>query len=754
MSYPKIVPDNESPDFGQIYNQVVKIPKYLYFEFGDDRLQYYNFLSTQSTNTIVLSACLILSVIFTAPFTSLMNVEEKFYYLKLSMSIRAFRAAFLFFAWTYYSSTRGKKIIESTQQFWGWSHPVVLGNHILVWNALSSSLLLFIRCWIGECKDDQNSYECNPSAPLHSFPVDTFLGHVLLLVLLPTIFKLHDPSVLFGSWILCTLSIFVGAYYVKSSPTVLIITFAGVLAIGVLMHERERDMICMFLTIRENRSYYEKLFEMERKKTRVELEKDNLRNLLGNVAHDLKTPLQAFMSELSGLQIEMDSISSHLWALRSESAGSYILGAISNVDEAQVYLNSLRDIYQFMMMAINRAIEFRKATTGFALLPSSTTFELIPAVKWAVDLFTNNPSGVEVKVEKHSSCQNHCPMIISDKHWLSENILCLGSNACKFTSRGKIVIRCSIVYEAAIKLPTVTSFINDPPCSTDHSTNGTDGLSHVVYFDPVDSLYIYEPAKCHHDAKCFVLIVVEDSGVGVPVDKRKRLFQPFGQAQRRTGGTGLGLFSLLKRMEALGGKCGMCDRPDKLPGSWFWFSFPYIPDQANHTRNQPNSDNMVLLNVEYRSSSIHTSNSSGKLDCRDSGSVYGTCSGKVLLVDDSALILKTTTRMLVKLGFDVEIAQNGFDALNLMKEHQYLFVLTDIQMPVMDGIEATQRIRAHENEYRMQGVSSLPQIIIGMSADSDAETKRIALVSGMNAFLSKPIHINELLKCLPRKEAG
>ena len=78
-----------------------------------------------------------------------------------------------------------------------------------------------------------------------------------------------------------------------------------------------------------------------------------------------------------------------------------------------------------------------------------------------------------------------------------------------------------------------------------------------------------------------MLVVVEDHGVGVSSEIQSTLFRPFKQAQRLTGGTGLGLFSLYKRIEALGGKCGCTSRSDGDPeGSMFWFTFPYRNDLA------------------------------------------------------------------------------------------------------------------------------------------------------------------------------
>jgi signal transduction histidine kinase/CheY-like chemotaxis protein len=753
----RIFPIESNISGDEINKAVIQVPNWLTFKDVDERLQFYNFVKSHSSNlTLQLLCSMVMSIAF--------GVTVWFFVIQAEMPMLAclavsFRVTFIFFIWVHVFYMRGKSPITKIPNLWDIRNPVLSGNCIILVNAVAGNFILCLRCWNGECHEGENKFTCNPNADEHSIPNDTIASIVMLAVLLPAIFKVHDPIVSFVSWVVSLIGLIISAYLANAINEA-VITYAGMMiAVGLLLYEKEHDVSNAFLTLRENRLYYEKLIDMDRGKNKIELEKDHLRNLIGNVAHDLKTPLQAFMSELSGLQIEVDSI---LLLLPSTptSSNDKMIKAVATVEEMQKYLNSLRDIYQFMMMAINRAIEFRKCTAGFSLLPSNTTFELIPAVNWAVDKFSNSPSGVIVNVEVHRSCEELCPTIISDKNWLSENILCLGSNACKFTSHGKITVRCSVVTEISSKRkPSLTK--QSPHTSISYSNSHRIGdyamhdsnhsvHSEALFLGAVDNLYVPASAECVRRIRgiqYFVLIEVEDSGIGVPIDKHEDLFQPFGQAQRRAGGTGLGLFSLLKRTEALGGRCGMCDRPDRSSGSCFWFSFPYTADHGNHSRSSQKS-----FQIEKFSGRLSLSNTTGNIDCRDSGGVYGTCSGKVLLVDDSALILKTISRMLIKLGFEVEIAQNGFDALNLMKENIYLFVLTDIQMPVMDGIEATQRIRAHEDEFRNEGVSSPPQTIIGMSADSDAETKRRAMESGMNAFLSKPIHINELLTCLPDRD--
>jgi CheY-like chemotaxis protein len=119
----------------------------------------------------------------------------------------------------------------------------------------------------------------------------------------------------------------------------------------------------------------------------------------------------------------------------------------------------------------------------------------------------------------------------------------------------------------------------------------------------------------------------------------------------------------------------------------------------------------------------------------------------VLVVDDSALILKATSRMLIKEGFEVETAQNGEEALELLRNNAYFFVLSDIQMPVMDGLEMAQRIRQLEKDESTMLLR--PHYIVGMSANSDAETRDDSLASGMNFFIPKPVRMNELVKVIP-----
>ena len=115
----------------------------------------------------------------------------------------------------------------------------------------------------------------------------------------------------------------------------------------------------------------------------------------------------------------------------------------------------------------------------------------------------------------------------------------------------------------------------------------------------------------------------------------------------------------------------------------------------------------------------------------------------ILLVDDSALIRKATRRALIKEGHHVEVARDGSDCLRILhatEGSEFDIILMDLQMPVMDGLEATKRIR----EKELQGSDPRHVTIIGISANPESEARRECLDSGMDGFIEKPLKVSDL----------
>ena len=175
------------------------------------------------------------------------------------------------------------------------------------------------------------------------------------------------------------------------------------------------------------------------------------------------------------------------------------------------------------------------------------------------------------------------------------------------------------------------------------------------------------------------------------------------------GSTGLGLYSLLLRTDAIGGSCGVNDREDKEQGSSFWFTFPYRPETIE---NENEIDSARLLEA---------------LTVRPF---------RILIVDDSAAVAKILAKRLEKIGHATFLACNGADGLKLMidMKNSLDLVVMDIQMPVMDGIEATKRYR----QIEMEDSDRRHLHIICSSADSTGKAEALALAAGVDSFLRKP----------------
>jgi hypothetical protein len=152
-----------------------------------------------------------------------------------------------------------------------------------------------------------------------------------------------------------------------------------------------------------------------------------------------------------------------------------------------------------------------------------------------------------------------------------------------------------------------------------------------------------------------IRISVEDTGIGLSEETRKTLFQPFRQAQRMAGGTGLGLFSLSKRMEALGGSRGVSKRRDGIQGSNFWFSFPYRPDYTYMSHNSQKETKDLGGNIAALQSGVFDNGDPRSImTYEEDGSIIEGLN--VMLIDDSLTILNVIGRSLRKVSSLISIS--------------------------------------------------------------------------------------------------
>ena len=215
---------------------------------------------------------------------------------------------------------------------------------------------------------------------------------------------------------------------------------------------------------------------------------------------------------------------------------------------------------------------------------------------------------------------------------------------------------------------------------------------------------------------------VEDSGVGVDEQALPRLFEAFEQADlsatREHGGTGLGL-AITRRLALLMG--GEADARQRAGGgSVFWFT-------AWLQRGQP-----ARPALEARE------HAQAELQLRHAGA-------RVLLVEDNFVNREVALALLRAPGLEVDVAEHGAAALRLLGQQRYDLVVMDVQMPVLDGLQATRLMRAQP------ALASLP--VIAMTANAFKEDRTACLAAGMNDFIAKPVDPQllyaTLLKWLP-----
>ena len=214
------------------------------------------------------------------------------------------------------------------------------------------------------------------------------------------------------------------------------------------------------------------------------------------MAHDLRTPLQAFQSELE-----------LLFDIAQKECGDVSQSMVKSIRQ-------LQRIGNFMNMTINRCIDFTKVTSGIKLKPSIESISFPDTVNWAVGVMAKNCS-TTVPIVLVPIPTNIHNQIFTDKLWLMENLLCLVSNAQKFTTEGEITVRCSL---RSGMLTSIGRNLN-------LSSRGTDNLIS-------DSDLRINATNDSAENECgtpMIRIAVEDTGIGIAKESRSRLFQPFMQ---------------------------------------------------------------------------------------------------------------------------------------------------------------------------------------------------------------------------------
>ena len=216
---------------------------------------------------------------------------------------------------------------------------------------------------------------------------------------------------------------------------------------------------------------------------------------------------------------------------------------------------------------------------------------------------------------------------------------------------------------------------------------------------------------------------VSDTGVGIENVTMSRLFSAFEQADNSTtrhyGGTGLGLAITRSLAELMGGEAGVSSTPGQ--GSNFWFT----ASLGRGARSLVSEPSAMALSEPHEQ--ILRRDYAGR---------------RLLLCEDNPINQEVALAMLEEVGLQVVVAENGAEALQKLSDGRFDLVLMDMQMPVMDGLEATRRIRSQP------AYQDLP--ILAMTANAFAEDRQACLDVGMNDFVTKPVDPGALYSTLLR----
>lgn len=361
-------------------------------------------------------------------------------------------------------------------------------------------------------------------------------------------------------------------------------------------------------------------------------------------------------------------------------------------DEQREYLDMIRDSAAMLLTLVNGLLDLSKIEAGKLEL-AQEYFNLHQAVEKTVASFALQAQKKGLRLS--FLIDDNVPKIVKgDAARLQQVLYNLIGNGIKFTEQGEIVV--------SLQLAPV-----DEPCQGQGQGQAQNGLACVLFS-------------------------ISDTGIGIPRDKLGRIFQSFIQVDtyqtRKQEGTGLALAITKNLVELMGGTIGVNSVENR--GSTFYFTIPY-------TLAPPAKKEDDLLSGQPGIAPLRQG--AGRKENQL----------QILLVEDKPMNQRLAMALLERKGHRVISANNGREALEKLKSGHFDLILMDVNMPEMDGLEATVHIRAAEEEA---GDGHIP--IIAMTAYAMQEDRDRCLQAGMDYYISKPIDTQELYDLLDKIKKG
>ncbi len=453
----------------------------------------------------------------------------------------------------------------------------------------------------------------------------------------------------------------------------------------------EGGTVGIYSDVTDNQKLQEQL---RAEKERAEFANQAKSEFLANMSHEIRTPMNAII----GL--------SHLALLSAQLT-----------PEQTEYLDKIHFSSKQLLGILNDILDFSKIEAG-KLSIEPQHFELS-------DLMSHTDTLLKPLLDKRpiehqwQIIPNTPAEFFGDLMRINQVLANLTSNAAKFTEQGQIKIG-----------------ISCRPVTAD-----ADDAEHQAQRPP------------YPDAKAVELIIsVQDTGIGISQDKQAHLFTAFTQADasitRQFGGTGLGLAISKQLCEMMQGDLTVSSEAGQ--GSCFTATLRLwslgkqsykVSDSKTGSTNSI-SRNSLMPKSALSQSQLQTSGQDSRQENKMPDPAESNPNAPVLLVEDNSINQMVAGRFLDKIGIRFELAENGEQALEKIRHNHYQLVLMDLQMPVMDGLTATHKVREE------LGMIDLP--IIAMTANAMQGDKERCLEAGMSDYLSKPIDFAALKEKLER----
>ncbi|MEM7132661.1 MAG: PAS domain S-box protein [Chloroflexota bacterium] len=404
---------------------------------------------------------------------------------------------------------------------------------------------------------------------------------------------------------------------------------------------------------------------------------------LSNMTHELRTPMNGVLGMTSLLlETELE-------------------------DEQREIVDTIRSSGDTLLTVINDILDFSKIEANKLEL-ELVSFELSSAIEETTQLVKPTVDAKDLSL--HCMIDTQVPAwILQDVTRLRQILTNLLSNAVKFTAEGEVRIHVTIY---------------DLGCNTSEQIPNKSG----VRADPATRFPSQSQSISQKGLETIILhFAIADTGIGIPEERLFRLFQPFSQIDatttRRYGGTGLGLVISKQLCELMGGE--MWVESEVGVGTTFHFTIRTMPAHSPY---------------EDQSRNESTRNNKTKEFEPDMAALYPLT---ILLAEDNVVNQKVALGILSRLGYRADVAANGMEVLDALRRQRYDAVLMDIQMPEMDGLTATKRIR-------VEWPSTEQPAIIAVTAHATKQDQDEYLAAGMDDYVSKPIRIPDLSNALKR----